>query len=368
MSRNLLIISIVCICIFSISVCAAERIRVENDLQGPFDRNRDGFLTEEEVGVYKEFMHIREKIAYLCRMADEGQERVNHLRAEAEELENLLRRELGQEEKPHHAEGPEAIEREIHGLLEKAEHLHREGMADRAHELRRQAEEMKADLHEHHRHAEEDEIAEVKERIIHLRELAGEAEKRGHLEKAKQLWEESKHLEGELKREVEERDADRHGGEMEEKIHHMLQEAEELERHGHKDEAHQLRNKAEKMIAEIHKHHQRPAEEDELEKMEMEIRELRELARHEKAAGRGEKAEAISREAEELKNHLLEIIEERKQDQDECDADDEDEGDDDDEDEDDELEEIEDELESLRDEVNELKEIVEELRDRLSDR
>jgi len=358
MSRNLLIISIVCICIFAVSVCTAERIRVENDLQGHFDRNRDGFLTEEEVGAFKEFAHIREKIADLCRMADEGQEKVNHLRAEAEELENLLRRELGQEERPHQAEGPEAVEREIRGLLEKAEHLQREGMPDKAHELRRQAEKIKAELQEHHRHAEEDALAEVKERIIHLRELAAEAKERGQLEKATQLWEESKLLEGELKREVEERDAGRHGGEMEEKIHHMLQEAEELERHGHKDKAHQLRNKAEQMIAEIHKHHQKAGEEDELENMEMEIRELRELARREKAAGRGEKAEAISREAEELKNHLLEALEKREQG----------EGDDEGNDEHAGLEEIEGELERLRDEVNELKEIVEELRDRLSDR
>ncbi len=169
MSRNLLIISIVCICIYSISVCAAERIRVENDLQGPFDRNRDGFLTEEEVGAFEEFMHIREKIAYLCRMADEGQEKVNHLRAEAEELENMLRRELGQEKRPRHAEGPEAVEREIREMLEKAEYFHREGMPDRAHEFRRKAEKMKAELGEHRRHAEEDELAEVKERIVHLR-------------------------------------------------------------------------------------------------------------------------------------------------------------------------------------------------------
>lgn len=360
MSRNLLIISIVCICIFAVSVCTAERIRVENDFQGHFDRNRDGFLTEEEVGAFRELAHIREKIADLCRMADEGQERVNHLRAEAEELENRLRRELGKEERPAHRQGPEAVKREIRGLLEKAEHLHREGMADRAHELRRQAEKMKAELHEHRRQTEEGNLAEVKERIVHLRELAGEAKKKGQLDKAEHLWEESKHLESALKREVEERDAGRHGGEMEEKIHHMLREAEELERHGHKDEAHQLRNKAEQMIAEIHKHHQKAGVEDELEKMEMEIRELRELARREKAAGRGEKAEAISREAEELKNHLLEIIEKREQG--ECDE----EGEGDDEHEG--LEEIEGELERLRDEVNELREIVEELRDRLSDR
>ncbi len=199
---------------------------MENDLQGHFDRNRDGFLTEEEVGAFRELAHIREKIADLCRMAEEGQEKVNHLRAEAEELENLLRRELGQEERPAHREGAEAIEREIHGMLEKAEHLQRKGNPDGAHELRRQAEKMKADLGEHDRHAEEDKLAEVKERIVHLRELAGEAKKTGQLEKAKQLWEESKHLEGALKREVEERDARRHGGEMEEKIHRMLQQAE----------------------------------------------------------------------------------------------------------------------------------------------
>lgn len=343
MSRKSTIISIVCICLFAASVCVAE-----------------------EHAESREIAEMREKIAHLRETANEGQAKVDRMRAEAEELEGLLRRELGEGER-----GREDDDRDL---------------------------------------------AEAKERMLHLREEAGAAKERGDMERAEQLWEESKHLEGELKREIEARGFGRHLEETGRKIHAMMAEAEQLERKGKQDAAHEIRAHAEKLDAELRRRHEemrdrelgearermvhlrewseeaerrgeiekakhlwreseeiagaierevegregrarereggREREGDELEEMEREIRHLRELAEREKAEGRHEKAEAIMGEAEELKERLIGSIEERERDDDLEEY----------------VEEFEEAFEALRDEVNELREIVEELREKLSNR
>jgi len=305
MSGNSRIITVVIAVFFANPVFGQDRIRVENDLQSHFDRNRDGWLAEAERDHYAEVMHIREKIRRLDRLADEAQERSNRLRAEAAELEGRLRRELERQKEEPRRQGPEAIERKIHEMLEKAEHMEREGMIDKARILRREAEKLADGLRRHQRDRE---LAEMKERIAHLRELAARAKKEGDMEKARDLWEESRHLENRLKRRIE-------------------------QEHRHKE-----------------------AVEREFALTKERIVHLRRMSGEAERTGDIEKAKRLWAEAEELKRHLSEGIEERRYRADGHDDDGE------------ELEEMRGQLERLRDEVNKLREIVEMLADKLSDR
>lgn len=348
MSRNSLFISTVFILVLAVSVCVADRIRVENDMQGPFDRNRDGFLTEEEIPAFKEFMQIREKITHLNRKAEEGQNEVNRVRAEAEKLENRLRRELEQMNKPDKPHKMEEAERKTQEMFEKAAHLEREGMERQAWEVRAQAEKMAQELHNHHMEMQEKELAKMKEHIVHLRELSEQAEKKGKIDEAKQLWRESEEIEAALKREFANRKSQNKIEQMHREIKELLGAAERAERAGNGDKADNLRREAEELEMRIDE----IARNKQLEEMENEIRNLRELAENEESKGHHDKAHAIAGEAEQLKRHLLEIIKDREH---------EDHG------EDEEIN-MKKELEGLRHEVNKLREIVEDLREKLSDR
>ena len=87
MWKRIFILSIVCVFVLAAASVAEERIPVKNKMQKRFDRNRDGFIDEREMGPLHEFKGARERIEELCAMAREHEENAKRLLAEAEELE-----------------------------------------------------------------------------------------------------------------------------------------------------------------------------------------------------------------------------------------------------------------------------------------
>jgi hypothetical protein len=265
MSRNAFLIILGCLCILAAVGYAADRIRVENDMQGAFDRNRDGFLDGEEIAQFNEGVEIRERIGRLRAEAEEAQGHANRLRAQAEELEGALRRRL--EQQPPRPDGPRPEDRPD---------------VDRSR-------------------------AELKERIVHLRELSEQAERDGKLEESGRLWKESEELERVLNRPAQPDRPDGPGplDRMHAQLKELAAAAERAQREGKPDAAHELRQKAANLERQVHA----AAQKAELEAMEREIHELRKLAEREKAEGRHDKAEAILKEAENLHRHLQERAE-----------------------------------------------------------
>lgn len=327
MFKRTAIISVVFIFMFAASFCVA-------------DEHREG----------ADARRIEERITHLHEMIEQGEVKLDRMRAESKELEAMLRRESGDRD---------------------------EG-----------------------RRGEERQLAEAKERIVHLREAAAEAKERGDIEKAKRLWEESKEIEHALAREMQGRDFRRHAGEVERKFHAMMGEAEKLERAGKRDEAHEIRRHAEKMVKGLRRHHEEMREKR-LVEAKQQVVHLRELSEEAEQRGEIEKAKHLWRQSKEIEGAIEREIEGRHdeddddEDRDEEDDDDEgdhdedcdddededcdkedDDGDDDDEDCDDEeddddeddleedVDELADEVKALRREVAELREIIEKLRRR----
>ena len=91
-------------------------------------------------------------------------------------------------------------------LRRAAEDAEREGQRDRAAELREEAERLAEQLEAHVRQVEGRRPVRPEERTERLRQMAREAEQRGEMDKARQLWAEAQELERGLRRDLARRE------------------------------------------------------------------------------------------------------------------------------------------------------------------
>jgi len=303
----------------------------------------------------RKIVEAKKRIAQLRDMAHEAEargegEKAERFMAEAEEIERAIKREFEQRERPGNIDG---LRRELAELKEAAAHAEREGQHDRAAELHQRAKRLAAEVEGGRGGDRERKIVEAKRRIGQLRDMAHEAKARGEGEKAERLMAEAEEIERALRRELEhgekrpqidnmrreigelERAAEqarqRGQGEMAErfmaeaeeieralrrevedrekgpdienirrKIAELADAAERAERDGRREEAAELRERAQDLAMQI----DRNAHRGESGKIEREIRELHAMAERAEAAGNRDKAEAIMREARELERHL----------------------------------------------------------------
>ncbi len=172
---------------------------------------------------------------------------------------------------------------------------------------------MTVSANEAHRNLEQEEhllMQEVEETKMRITQMRVEAMK--HEAMAKQLAAEAAGLELQMHREVTRRKRDLEMAETEMKVDKMFAEAEQLERHGHHDEAHALHAKAEDIARMLHEQMRKQQERD-LHQMELEIDELRELSNQAEKEGRIEEAKQAWRRADQLSEELHRHLEEREQ-------------------------------------------------------
>ena len=143
MFRQMVVLSIVCVCALTIVSAGQERVPVETDLQHRFDRNRDGFIGPEEQALLREFSEARERVEKLRAEAREAEERARLMRAEAEEIERSLQRRF---RGPQSAEAMEDMRRHLAELKEAAASAEREGRGKEADELRQEAKRIAHDI------------------------------------------------------------------------------------------------------------------------------------------------------------------------------------------------------------------------------
>ncbi|NQV31427.1 MAG: hypothetical protein HQ515_01980 [Phycisphaeraceae bacterium] len=138
------------------------------------------------------------------------------------------------------------------------------------------------------------EVEQTQARIGQMRVEAME-----HEAMAKQLAAEAARLELQMHQEVarRKRNLERAGAEI--KVDQMFAEVEQLEKHGHLDEAHNLHAKAKSMAKILHVQRQEQEEQD-LHRAELEIDELREQSRIAEREGRIEEAKQAWRRADQL--------------------------------------------------------------------
>jgi len=291
MWKKTLILTIVCVFALALVSIAGDRMPAKEDLQEMFDRNLDVFIDrgeqnalQREQNALQKFLEIRAhseklqelkgRIEKLRSMAREAEEKAKHFRAEAEELERTLKREMEHRDKAKHID-------EMHAQL--------------------------AELKE----AEVGKLHEVEKRIVQLQEMARQAKQRGEMDKAELLWAEAKELEQALKREMEHRDKAKHIKEMHAKLAGLKEAIEHAKREGQHDKADELRKKAERIANEIMAH-QREAQEKKLHEAEKRVVHLQEMASQAKQRGEMDKAERLWAEAKELKGALKREIEHRE--------------------------------------------------------
>ena len=124
MFRQMVVLSIVCVCALTIVSAGQERVPVETDLQHRFDRNRDGFIgTEEQIerlytmavdakaagqydradAIYHEAKEMEQRLKNIAepkkgvgqenrleRQVEQLRDQVNGLRKEIEELKEIV--------------------------------------------------------------------------------------------------------------------------------------------------------------------------------------------------------------------------------------------------------------------------------------
>jgi hypothetical protein len=210
-------------------------------------------------------------------------------------------------------------------------------------------------LHARRQREQRRDIEMTQRRISELRVASERAEKDGQVDKAKHLWNESKHLAEELERRTEGRQREEYMSQMHMRRKKLTKALERAEHEGNERLMGMLQKEAENLEREIHEHER----DTKAEHLEREIHQLLAAAKKAEEKGMGDHADAMRREAEQLQQHLCELCEECPND--ECDKKCE-QNEDNERDNSDELWE---KIESLHRQLAELNEVVELLRNKL---
>jgi len=248
---------------------------------------------------------IKGRIEQLRVRAKEAEQEARWLRAEAAELERMLRRELGPGPGREPVGGVRAELRELQQGLDRAE---REGRGGDAEELRGRIRQVKDEIGARERERGGKEFGEGREKVANLRRMAREAKGRGDMEESERLWADADKLEGALKGERGQRKEIAGVEDVRRKVAELKEAAMRAEREDRHDEAGRLREKAEMLVRDIEKGGRPP----DIGDMQREIDRLHAMSREAKEAGEQEKAEALFREAEKINERLKGTVEGKK--------------------------------------------------------
>jgi fused signal recognition particle receptor len=309
MWKNVVILSIACALAFGTISTAQDKIPVKDEFQKRLDRNRDGFIDEKEQQLLQEFEQAKERIEKLRLMAREAEEKARNFMAEAEEIQRNIEREF---EMPPMPQPKEQVHARIAELKEAAKLAEQEGQHDRAAQLREKVMVLTRELEARDREVQDVKHVELKEKLIHLEELAREAKERGEMDKAERLLAEAKELKaaaGGLKPPKEKQESAERINPMHAELAELKKAAQRAEREGRPDEAAELREKAQNIAKEIGQ----AGGKGKIRVAEGEIERLHVLAAEAKEAGQLDKAESLLREANALKGRLKGAPELKKQ-------------------------------------------------------
>ncbi|UCG49960.1 MAG: hypothetical protein JSU94_09275 [Phycisphaerales bacterium] len=286
MFRRVVFQIIALVVVFSMVSVAGERAPVEKDAQARFDRNRDGFLDEAEWETMHRFMEMSE--------------RARRLRAEAEDIEMALKREFGSTDRPGLKDRARA---ELAELREAAERAEREGRHDEAAELSKKAKILAQKMEAAERGVAEQKRAELKERHVQLVRMTQEAKERGEHDRAGELWAEAQEIAGILKRDAEKRPKAGPDDRVRAEVEELMRAAKRAEQEGRRDQAAELRERAE-YLARRGKVALRGPEDRERAELEERLRDIEAQAREAEERGQKDRARELWAEAKGLRKAL----------------------------------------------------------------
>jgi len=287
MAKRVLIALMITVLVSGSITYAQVKVLVNNDLR--VESQPQQVVVMREVVADQHARQVKEKIAELRAMAREARQQAQQYLAQAEELEQRLRREWESDEVQAQIE---KLKVQVLELAAAAKQADKEGIVEKAQELRRRATAL---------------AGELKNRVI---EFEVQRIREDQVRKEVEI-EIRRVIEDELKERRKEPDIEA----IERKIRQGFMEAEELRQRGRIEEAERTRLQAEKMAAELGAYLRRleMKEQDELKKKEDDpdrtregrqrervIDELLALVQKEQDLGNMDRAEAIRLEAHRL--------------------------------------------------------------------
>jgi len=267
----MIVLSIVCMCAFTIVSAGQERVPVKTDLQHQFDRNQDGFIGSEEQALLQEYSEARERIEKLRMEAREAEERAKVMRAEAEEIERSLQRRF---RGPQPREALEGMRRHLVELKGAAARADREGRGDQADELRQQAKRIAGEMElrrETPRRQPDDRADQIERQIAELREGAERADQEGRMDEADRLRRQARNLASEAG-ELGRRRKDRA---MKEQIDRLYATAADAKAAGQYDRADAIYREAKEMQRNLNNAGMPKMENEQRNRLEQQVEQLR---------------------------------------------------------------------------------------------
>lgn len=135
MLRQIFVLSILCVCTFTVVTAGRERVPVKTDLQHQFDRNRDGFIDLDEQAILRKYSEARERIESLLAEAREAEQSARRMRAEAKEIEQSLQRRFRGLQQ---SDAPERMQKKLPKIREAAGRAEQDGRVNEAKKQRQQ--------------------------------------------------------------------------------------------------------------------------------------------------------------------------------------------------------------------------------------
>jgi myosin heavy subunit len=268
----------------------------------------------EEWG-HARLMEVRELQTESRRLRELGQmDQARQAQREAREMMAELRRRLA----PPRDERPEQAERRQHmnELREKIAELRADGRIEEARELQRKARELAAQWREENvqpprRPRPDDELREMRMHLQNLHREMDELHAQGHHEEAEALARKAEEIEMEIhQREAGRGDMDPGLIELRAQLERLHREIQEMHERGQHEEAGELEQHAQAIMMELREREgDRPHPEAELEEMQRRIGHLFQAAENLDAAGMPDQAEQLRRHAEMMEQKLHEHME-----------------------------------------------------------
>jgi len=199
---------------------------------------------------------MRQQAEELRARAREAQELSDRLRRQADELDQVARRQMDRGRGPQDMEQGQRELGEIRDAIGRAE---REGRGQEAAELRRRAEELMGRFQPMQPGPGMDERQEIKRQIERLRNEARMAKEQGRVDDSKRVSQEADRLEQQL-REQGPRGNDQPGRPMPPEVQDILGAAEQAEREGRMEDARRQREKAEIVARQLQKQERQGSE------------------------------------------------------------------------------------------------------------
>lgn len=254
-------------------------------------------LEQEKYRLMQEVEETNTRIAQMRVQAMEHEAMAKRLQAEAASLELAMHAEVTRRK-----QALEMAETEIkvEQLFAEARQLREHGHLDEAHDLQAKAEGMAKMLHVRRQEQEERDLQRMDREIGELRAQSEQAEREGHLEDSRHLWERADQLEEELHGRIEDREQQAEMGKMHARMRELEQAMEEAEREGRERALDELREEAEGLEREIHERERAM----DMERMEREMHRLREQAEEAEHQDRGDEADRLREEASRLERRL----------------------------------------------------------------